>query len=51
VLKAHIKRIHAIAMAAKKDRDEGMSPCDHQFCENDFNDIANAVNEAMSIIE
>jgi len=38
-------------MAAKKYRDEGISLCDYEFCENDFDDIAEVVNEAMSIIE
>ena len=51
LLKAYIKTVHVIVMAAKKDRDEGISPCDYEFCENDFDDIAEAVNEAMSIIE
>ena len=50
-LKSYIKRIHAIVMAAKRDRENGKSPCDYQFCENDFNDIAQTANEAMSLFE
>ena len=51
LLKLYVKRIHAIVMAAKRDREQGISPCDCQFCENDFNDIAQIANEAMSIVE
>ncbi|MFH1931937.1 MAG: hypothetical protein ABIN18_10165 [Pseudomonadota bacterium] len=51
VLKFYIKRIHAIVMAAKRDREQGKSPCNYQFCENDFDDIGQIANEAMSIVE